>query len=544
MAADFPSCDLLVVLGTSLQVQPFASLISRVGKDVPRLLINNQKVGHGFEDDNEDEDEDDEDEEEEEDEEEILSNNPQYVALQAKLAATKVESMRKLLSGMLATMRKRLLEAGSSSSGSGSGRHGFGLDEGRFDFKGGVRDVFLQSDCDSGVRKLAALIGEDFAQRVEQLVQEDKDAHPSPSSATTPAATADASGLAAAMAKATIKNDDASRAAAPSSSSSPAVTATSAAPAAASSTPASTTVFAAAAAGVAPASSSSSSSSSSTAASSPSCVYSPAFAIGLDFDHTLGMDQGLEFGSLVLVGEDLGRGEAARAPGFEKTMQGSLKRFRDGHTEQIQVMRDLRKELGIVAPPGETKEQEEAALKDMLRKFHQHCFSWSSRSIPLPGVLDLLSWVRAQGIPTAIYTNGWSPLQQLKVAAALGELAPPHIIVSDQPGQSPKPSPRAFEALCGLPGFRDLPRPRVWYIGDNPSGDCVGALNAGLNAIWLDWEGLPYPNEPNTPQPNHVIHNMTEVRPLIEQWIKDTGTKEIKPAADATTAPTAATASP
>lgn len=43
-AEDFPKCDLLIVLGTSLVVQPFASLIGRVHSTVPRLLINREKV--------------------------------------------------------------------------------------------------------------------------------------------------------------------------------------------------------------------------------------------------------------------------------------------------------------------------------------------------------------------------------------------------------------------------------------------------------------------------------------------------------------------
>jgi len=43
-AEDFPKCDLLIVMGTSLQVNPFASLIGDVGENVPRLLINMQVV--------------------------------------------------------------------------------------------------------------------------------------------------------------------------------------------------------------------------------------------------------------------------------------------------------------------------------------------------------------------------------------------------------------------------------------------------------------------------------------------------------------------
>jgi NAD-dependent deacetylase sirtuin 2 len=41
---DFPKCDCLIVLGTSLQVQPFASLIDRVPVSCPRLLINREQV--------------------------------------------------------------------------------------------------------------------------------------------------------------------------------------------------------------------------------------------------------------------------------------------------------------------------------------------------------------------------------------------------------------------------------------------------------------------------------------------------------------------
>lgn len=37
--------DLLLVLGTSLVVHPFASLVSRVRPDIPRVLINREPVG-------------------------------------------------------------------------------------------------------------------------------------------------------------------------------------------------------------------------------------------------------------------------------------------------------------------------------------------------------------------------------------------------------------------------------------------------------------------------------------------------------------------
>ncbi|XP_037773267.1 NAD-dependent protein deacetylase sirtuin-2-like [Penaeus monodon] len=45
MQSDFPKCDLLIILGTSLTVQPFASLVDNVPAMCPRLLINREKAG-------------------------------------------------------------------------------------------------------------------------------------------------------------------------------------------------------------------------------------------------------------------------------------------------------------------------------------------------------------------------------------------------------------------------------------------------------------------------------------------------------------------
>lgn len=42
---DFKNADLLIVLGTSLTVHPFAGLISQVSSSCPRVLINMECVG-------------------------------------------------------------------------------------------------------------------------------------------------------------------------------------------------------------------------------------------------------------------------------------------------------------------------------------------------------------------------------------------------------------------------------------------------------------------------------------------------------------------
>lgn len=43
--ADLKTCDLLIVMGTSLSVEPFASLADEVRSSVPRLLVNRELVG-------------------------------------------------------------------------------------------------------------------------------------------------------------------------------------------------------------------------------------------------------------------------------------------------------------------------------------------------------------------------------------------------------------------------------------------------------------------------------------------------------------------
>jgi len=43
--ADFPACDLLVVMGTSLVVQPFASLVGEPRPGTLRVLVNRERAG-------------------------------------------------------------------------------------------------------------------------------------------------------------------------------------------------------------------------------------------------------------------------------------------------------------------------------------------------------------------------------------------------------------------------------------------------------------------------------------------------------------------
>lgn len=45
VTSDFKMCDLLIIMGSSLAVEPFASLVTRVRKTCPRLMINATQAG-------------------------------------------------------------------------------------------------------------------------------------------------------------------------------------------------------------------------------------------------------------------------------------------------------------------------------------------------------------------------------------------------------------------------------------------------------------------------------------------------------------------
>lgn len=127
--SDFTKADLLIVLGTSLQVQPFAKLIDRVPLSCPRVLINLERVG------------------------EIAS----YGASSAGLD--------RFFGGMRGAMNETGFDFEGFTLGKGKGKEH-------------IRDVFYQGKCDEGILELAKWTGwekelkEKHSKLVERLDKE------------------------------------------------------------------------------------------------------------------------------------------------------------------------------------------------------------------------------------------------------------------------------------------------------------------------------------------------------------------------------------
>ncbi|HEY0384008.1 MAG TPA: HAD family hydrolase [Candidatus Elarobacter sp.] len=229
----------------------------------------------------------------------------------------------------------------------------------------------------------------------------------------------------------------------------------------------------------------------------------PRIAIGFDFDHTLGVDNGLERRALYAYANELGHPLDPHDDAARKRLEDILAAFRAGITTMDQMI--ARFASAIQADPASAHSA----------RWQQHCYDLVDELMrPIDGARDVLATLRARAVPAAILTNGWTPLQQKKIARALGDDSlGMTILVSDAIG-AVKPARAPFDALVAALA---VPRERVWYVGDNARGDVAGALAAGLRAVWFNWENQSYPQD--VPTPTLTISALRELTKLAENTI-------------------------
>lgn len=226
-------------------------------------------------------------------------------------------------------------------------------------------------------------------------------------------------------------------------------------------------------------------------------------AIGFDFDHTLGVDNGLERQAMYAYAAELGRPLDANDAAWRKRIEDLLATFRAGATTMDDMLAHFTEALAAPQPA-------------RAERWREICYSLVDPLVrPIDHARQLLDTLRARAIPFAVLTNGWTPLQQKKIARALGDdiTHMMRILVSDAL-HAYKPDPAAFTALADA---LHTPREHLWYVGDNPRGDVAGALAAGLRAVWFDWENQSYPQD--VPPPTLRIGSLRELETLTENTI-------------------------
>ena len=122
------------------------------------------------------------------------------------------------------------------------------------------------------------------------------------------------------------------------------------------------------------------------------------------------------------------------------------------------------------------------------------------------GALDVLSAVRARGIPMALLTNGAADMQRAKVDRFALDQYFACIVIEGEFGAG-KPDERVFrhalEALACDPGG-------AWMVGDSLRADIEPAHRLGLHTVWIDGDesGLP---PASAVQPHRIVGSITEL---------------------------------
>ncbi|MGC9991947.1 MAG: HAD family hydrolase [Candidatus Cybelea sp.] len=222
--------------------------------------------------------------------------------------------------------------------------------------------------------------------------------------------------------------------------------------------------------------------------------------IGFDLDHTLAIDNHLERVSFLRLLQSVasrgGRSLGTLADEID-AVDRLLARQRSGEFTIDEAVRLFVAEHGLTSGDGFVEAFRKMAVES-VEEF----------VVPLPGVDQTMEELEKRGILVAVLTNGWDPLQKRKAEQA-GFRGP--VLVCSEIGER-KPATIAFERLLHALGTE--PR-QTCYVGDDPRDDIAGAQDAGLQAVWIDWEGRAYPDD--LPPPAHTIHTLVELLAVVPQ---------------------------
>lgn len=104
----------------------------------------------------------------------------------------------------------------------------------------------------------------------------------------------------------------------------------------------------------------------------------------------------------------------------------------------------------------------------------------------LPGAVELVARL-AQAMPVALVTNGPPDIQRLKIDQAEIGAYLSAVVISGETGIG-KPDPAAFGRALEL---LDASPEHAVMIGDSWERDVVGALGAGMRAVWISHGRTP-----------------------------------------------------
>ena len=125
----------------------------------------------------------------------------------------------------------------------------------------------------------------------------------------------------------------------------------------------------------------------------------------------------------------------------------------------------------------------------------------------LPGAEEIVRYL-AEKYPLTIVTNGFVEVQYEKFDKSGLKNYFSHIVLSEEVGCQ-KPNPRIFEEALRLNG---LSADEVVMVGDSWYSDIQGAINAGIDQIWIRKSQDPLPEGQSA---TYLVQSLSEVMEIL-----------------------------
>ena len=130
----------------------------------------------------------------------------------------------------------------------------------------------------------------------------------------------------------------------------------------------------------------------------------------------------------------------------------------------------------------------------------------------LPGAEELVRYL-AKKYPLTVVTNGFVEVQYEKFDKSGLRDCFAHIVLSEEVGCQ-KPNPRIFEEALRMNG---LQAEDVVMIGDSWNSDIQGAINAGIDQIWIRKNKEPGTKSQDTIEQTatYIVQSLSEVMEIL-----------------------------
>ncbi|MBQ5765069.1 MAG: YjjG family noncanonical pyrimidine nucleotidase [Clostridia bacterium] len=148
-------------------------------------------------------------------------------------------------------------------------------------------------------------------------------------------------------------------------------------------------------------------------------------------------------------------------------------------------------------------------LTDPNALCNDYFFALGAQGIVFDGAEPLLGVLRQKGYVLAAVTNGALKTQTKRINnSGIGHYFNGGIYISEQVGFK-KPEKEYFDHVLKALGVTD--RSEVLLLGDSPSSDILGAMNAGLDACFVTLRGEKLPSDLFAKYTAHSLDDIIKV---------------------------------